>query len=116
MLTPHIIFGNILITTATVIILVGAKGKMGDKGYCFVSRIEMEFDGNELEKCFDIKKIINTYIKLTKSLEGYYNYNPTTNRYWLNDYTEKSRMSDRIHTLYLENYIYYCAQLVNKFY
>ena len=94
----------------------GCEWKNGRKLYCFVCRIEFEFDGNELEKCFDIKKIINTYIKLKKTLEEYYNYDPTTNFYWLDDYTEKWRMEDGIHIWSLENYVFNSAQLIDKFF
>ena len=76
----------------------------------------MEFDGNEFQKCFDSKKIINTYVKFKKSLEEYYNYDPTTNYYWLDDYTGKWRMEDGIHIWSLKKYVFSCGQLIEKFY
>ena len=45
----------------------GCEWKNETQGYCYVCRIEIQFNGNELEKCFDIKKIINTYIELKKA-------------------------------------------------
>ena len=73
---------------------------------CFVCQIEKHYNFNDIEYNYDINYIIKTYINLTKDLDKYTNFDPTSDYFWLDDYVDKIREYDgRVIICYLRDYI-----------
>ena len=74
----------------------GCPFKNGQKLYCYCCQLEQKYNHYKIELSFSIKFIIKTNISLKKDLKEYSKFDPTTNFFWLDDYTNKTKFRERI--------------------